>query len=80
MVVMGTKELPINCAARNAVWAYPLAVPPRFAGAPVIYEMTRSHELPEVFSLPEGADVTVEIYGGACSLWLDGTRRRVHAG
>lgn len=78
MAVMGTKELPINCAARNAVWSYPLAVSPRFAGAPVIYEMTRSHEPPEVFSLPEGADVTVELYGSACSLWLDASRHRVH--
>lgn len=32
------KELPINCAARNSVWLYPRATPPRFAGAPVIYE------------------------------------------
>jgi hypothetical protein len=71
-------ELPINSAGRNAVWAYPRAVTPRFAGAPVIFEMTRSHERPDVFSLPEGSDVTVELYGGACSLWLDGERRRVH--
>lgn len=33
---------------------------------------------PDVFTLPEGADVTVELYGGACSLWLDGERGRVH--
>jgi len=75
---MKMRELPINCAARNSVWVYPKAVPPRFAGAPVISEQTRSHERPDVFSLPEGADVTVELYGGACSLWLDGGRQRVH--
>ncbi|MDQ3919675.1 MAG: DUF4175 domain-containing protein [Acidobacteriota bacterium] len=73
-----TAELPINCAARNAVWSYPVAVPPRFPGAPTILETTRTYESPDVFSLPEGADVTVEFYGGACSLWLDGERRRVH--
>jgi hypothetical protein len=73
-----TTELPINCAARNAVWSYPVAVQPRFAGAPTIFEPTRTYERPDVFSLPEGADVTVEFYGGACSLWLDGERRRVH--
>ena len=50
----------------------------RFAGAPAIFEVARSHERPEVSPLPEGADVTVEIYGGACSLWLDGERRKVH--
>lgn len=75
---MKTKELPINCAARNSVWVYPQAMAPRFAGAPVIFEPTRSHERPDIFSLPDGADVTVELYGGACSLWLDGERRRVH--
>jgi hypothetical protein len=76
--VMNAEELPINCAARNSVWIYPRAAPPRFAGAPVIFEMARSHERPDVFALPAGADVTVELYGGACSLWLDGERRRVH--
>ena len=75
---METKELPINCAARNSVWVYPRATPPRFNGAPVIYETAHSHERPDVFSLPEGSDVTVEVYGGAVSLWLEGERRRVH--
>ena len=74
---MGTKELPINCAARNSVWVYQRATPPRFPGAPVIYETAHSHERPDVFSLPEGSDVTVEVYGGAVSLWLEGGRRRV---
>jgi hypothetical protein len=78
MRVMGEEGLPINCAARNAVWVYPRATAPRFAGAHTIYETTRSHKCPDVFVLPEGADVTVELYGGACSLWLDGTRQRVH--
>lgn len=78
MVVMKVQELPINCAARNSVWTYPRAVAPRFAGAPVIYEPTRSYVPPDIFSLPEGADVSVEVYGGACSFWLDGARRRVH--
>ena len=78
MAGMKAKELPINCAARNAVWVYPRATPPRFAGAPVIYEPARTHERPDVLALPEGADLTVELYGGACTLWLDGERRRVH--
>jgi hypothetical protein len=78
MVLTSKKELPINCAARNSVWVYPHAVPPRFPDAPVIFEITRSHERPDVFSLPEGAEVTVELYGGAISLWLDGEKRRVH--
>jgi hypothetical protein len=78
MAVTKTEELPINCAAHNAVWIYPHASAPRFAGAPVIFETTRSHQCPGVFSLPEGSDVTVELYGGACSLWLDGGRHRVH--
>ena len=75
---MGTKELPINRAARNSVWTYPQPKPPRFPGAPVIVEMTRSHELPDIFSLPEGSDVTLELYGGAVSLKLEGERHRVH--
>jgi hypothetical protein len=75
---MNTKELPINFAARNSVWVYPRAAVPRFVGAPVIYEMTRSHERPDVFSLPKGSDVTVELYGAAVSLRLEGERKRVH--
>ena len=78
MLGMKAKELPINCAARNSVWVYPRATPPRFTGAPIIYETARTHERPDIFSLPEGADLTVELYGGACALWLDGERRRVH--
>lgn len=71
-------RLPLNCAARNAVWVYPRPARPRFPGAPAIMETARSHEMPDLFKLPEGADVAVELYGGACSLWLDGGRRRVY--
>jgi hypothetical protein len=78
MEVMETKELPITCAARNSVWIYPRATPPRFNGAPVIFEIARSHERPDLFSLPEGSDVTVELYGGAVVLRLEGELRRVH--
>jgi hypothetical protein len=52
--------------------------PPRFPAAPSVVETTRSHERPDVFALPEGYEVTVELYGGAVALWLDGERRRVH--
>jgi hypothetical protein len=75
---MGTKELPINCAARNSVWVYLRAAAPRFPGAPIILETAHTYEQPDIFSLPEGANVTVELYGGAVSLWLDGERQRVH--
>jgi hypothetical protein len=74
---MDTKELPINSAARNSVWEYLRPQPPRFPGAPVIYETAHSHECPDVFSLPEGSDVTVELYDGAVSLRLEGERHRV---
>jgi hypothetical protein len=70
---------PINSAERNCVWTYPRTVPPRFAGAPALVEMTRSHEMPDVGSLPAGADVSVEFYGEAYSIWLDGGRRRVYS-
>jgi hypothetical protein len=70
--------LPINCAARNSVWVYPREVPPRFPGAPAIFEMTSSHERPDIFSLPEGSNVTVELYGGAVVLRLEGELRRIH--
>jgi hypothetical protein len=69
---------PINSAARNCVWVYPRSTPPRFGGAPAVVETTRSHEMPDVVSLPEGAEVAVEFYGGAYSVRLDGQRRRVH--
>lgn len=53
-------------------------MPPRFAGAPAVVETTRSHEMPDVLALPEGADVAVEFYGGAYFFWLEGERRRVY--
>ena len=73
-----SKELPINCAARNAVWAYPRVAPPRFPGALAIVETTRSYRMPDISALPDGADVTVELYGGACTLRLDGESNRVY--
>jgi hypothetical protein len=72
------ENLPINSAARNCVWVYPRTTPPRFRGAPAVVEQTRSHEMPDVVSLPEGADVAIEFYGGAYSIWLDGEKRRVY--
>lgn len=71
---------PINSAARNSLWSYPVAQPPRFAGAPSLVETTRSYEMPDVIALPGGADVRVEFYGGAYSFWLDGERHRVYVG
>lgn len=71
---------PINSAARNSLWVYPMARPPRFAGAPAVIETTRSYEMPDVTALPGGADVRVEFYSGAYSFRLDGGRRRVYVG
>ena len=72
------RELPINCAARNAVWVFPRVARPRFPGAPEVVETARSHQVPDFSSLPEGSDVTVELYGGACSLWINGENHRVY--
>ena len=72
------KELPINCAARNAVWVYPRLSEPRFPGAPAIVETTRSYAMPDIPSLPDGSDVAVELYGGTCTLRLDGENNRVY--
>lgn len=44
----------------------------------MVTEIVRSHEMPDLFSLPEGADVTVELYGGAYWLRLDGEGRRIY--
>jgi hypothetical protein len=71
-------EPPINSAASNSLWVYPVACPPRFAGAPAAVETTRSYEMSVVPALPGGADVRVEFYGGAYSFWLDGERSRVY--
>jgi hypothetical protein len=71
-------ELPINSAARNAVWAYDSFSPPRFVGAPAIVEQTRTYERPDFNNLPAGADIAVELYGGAVTLRLDGAWRRIY--
>src|SRR5215207_695760 len=71
------KTLPINSAARNAVWVFDAPTEPRFAGAPTIVEKKRSHEMPDLGSLPEGADIAVELYGGGVTLRLDVGWRRV---
>lgn len=70
--------LSINLAARNCVWVYPRDVPPRFSGAPAVIETARSHEMPDVISQPEGADIQVGFYSGAYSDWLDGEKHRVY--
>jgi hypothetical protein len=74
------RQPPINSAARNSLWSYPVSRPPHFAGAPAVVETTRSHEMPDIIALPGGADVRVEFYGGAYSVWLDGERCRVYVG
>ena len=73
-----SETLPINSAARNAVWVYDSVTEPRFDGAPAIVEPRRSYEMPEFNSLPEGADIAVELYGGAVILRLDGAQRRIY--
>ncbi len=60
-------ELHFTAAARNAVWTFPREAPARFAGAPTIIEQTRSHDAPEFDRLPEGSDVSVELYGAPVS-------------
>ena len=45
---------------------------------PGIYETAHFHDRPNVFSLPEGSDVTVGLYGGAVSLRLEGEMRKIH--
>jgi hypothetical protein len=72
------KILPINSAARNALWVYDAIVEPRFPDAPAIVASKRSYEMPDFNSLPEGADIAVELYGGAVTLRLDGAQRRVY--
>ncbi len=78
MTDSNSRTLPINCAARNAVWVYPGVAEPRFAGATGIVETKRSYEMPDFHSLPAGADIAVELYGGAVTLKLDGAQRRVY--
>src|SRR5438067_779170 len=78
MTPVMNESLPINSAARNALWIYDAVVEPRFAGAQVIVEPKRSYEMPDFNSLPEGAGIAVELYGGAVTLRLDGAQRRVY--
>ena len=73
-----SETLPINSMARNAVWVYDSLAEPRFVGAPAIVEPRRSYEMPDFGSLPEGADIAVELYGGAVTLRLDGAQRRIY--
>ena len=73
-----SKTLPINSATRNAVWVYDSFAEPRFVGAPTIVESKRSYDMPDFGSLPEGADIAVELYGGAVTLRLDGAQRRIY--
>lgn len=73
-----SETFPINSAARNALWIYDAVVDPRFAGAPAVVESKRSYEMPDFKRLPEGADIAVELYGGAVTLRLDGAQRRVY--
>ncbi len=71
-------QLPINSAERNAVWVFPKLAHSRFPGAPPIIETTRTHEMPNFNNLLHEADISVELYGNAVSLWLDAERRRVY--
>ena len=71
-------QVPINCPARNAVWAYPKVVAGRFRGAPTIIETVRTHEMPDICSLPEGSDIAVELWGAAVLVRLDGGLHRVY--
>lgn len=73
-----SETFPINSAARNALWVYDAVAAPRFNGAPALIEPKRSYEMPDFNSLPEGADIAVELYGGAVTLRLDGAQRRVY--
>ena len=78
MTTYMSETLPINSATRNALWVYDAVVEPRFSGAPALVESKRSYEMPDFNSLPEGADIAVELYGGAVTLRLDGAQRRVY--
>lgn len=72
------ETLPINSAVRNAVWCYDHLVPSRFPGGAAIVEETRSPQMPELLSLPEGAEVEVILYGGAITLRLSGHSPRMY--
>ncbi len=70
-------QIPINCAARNALWRYHRTVQPRFAGAPAIIEPTRSYDVPDFSTIPESSDIIIEVYGGALTIRLDGFLHRI---
>lgn len=78
MTTVMSETLPINSAARNAVWVYDAVVEPRFSGVSTVVEPKRSYEMPGFHTLPDGADIAVELYGGAITLRLDGAQRRVY--
>jgi hypothetical protein len=71
-------RLPINVAARNAVWRYDHLVPSRFPGGAAIVERTQSPQMPDLLSLPERAEVEVILYGGAITLRLSAHPPRVY--
>jgi hypothetical protein len=71
------KPQPINSVARNTFWIYTRPVVSRFSGASAIMEITRSYQPPAFASLPEGSDVTLEIFRGAVVLRLEGLRHRI---
>jgi hypothetical protein len=73
-----SKLPPLNSAVRNALWIYDAVVKARFAGAPALVEPKRSSEMPEFKSLPVGADIVVELYGGAVILRLNGAQQRIY--
>lgn len=72
------KELPVNCAARNAVRVYPRVVSPRFPGAPAMVETTGSYQMPDISAPPDGTDMAVELYGRAYALRPDGENNRLY--
>ncbi|MGB8509924.1 MAG: hypothetical protein WCD76_16220, partial [Pyrinomonadaceae bacterium] len=78
MTTVMSETLPINSAARNAMWVYDAFVEPRFVGASVLVEAKRSYEMPDFNLLPNGADIAVELYNGAITLRLDGAQRRIY--
>ena len=69
-----SETLPINSAARNAVWVYDSLAEPRLNGAPAIVERGRSYEVPDFSSLSVSADIAGEIYGGTVTLRLGGAQ------
>ena len=50
------------------MWTYPRIAVSRFPNAPPVVEATRSYERPDFDSLPDGAEVGVELWRGAIRL------------